>query len=100
MSIKYKISNYRQKLRSAGCSEVTVNRRRANTDPGRLKKAKRCEVNFLPDNPTGQTASSLQKERDALPEEIKRKNPNMAFVDSKMELTFSLRRKEIVVTGL
>ncbi|XP_052010751.1 uncharacterized protein LOC127663284 [Xyrauchen texanus] len=75
MSIKYKIGNYRQKLRSAGCSEVTVNRKRAKEDSRRLKKAKRCEVNFLPDNPVGQTHYSLQKERDALQEEMKRNIP-------------------------
>ncbi|KAI7793899.1 hypothetical protein IRJ41_005945 [Triplophysa rosa] len=79
MSIKYKVGNYCQKLRSVGCSEVA-----------------RCEVNFLPDNPLGQTDSSLQKEKEALQEELKKKRLNMAFVDSKMELTLSLRRKEIV----
>uniref|UniRef100_A0A672MK71 Uncharacterized protein n=1 Tax=Sinocyclocheilus grahami TaxID=75366 RepID=A0A672MK71_SINGR len=81
MNIKYKVGNYRQNLRSVGCSEVAVNQKR---------------INFLPDNPLGQTDSSLQKERDALQEELKKKHLNMAFVDSKMELTFSLRRKEIV----
>lgn len=96
MSIKYKVGNYRQKLRSLGCSEVAVNQKGANEDSRRLKKAKRCEVNFLPDNPLGQTDSSLQKEKEALQEELKKKHLNMAFVDSKMELTFSLRRKEII----
>lgn len=96
MSIKYKVGNYRQKLRSVGCSEVAVNQKRATEDTRQLKKAKRCEVNFLPDNPLGQTDSSLQKEKEALQEELKKKRLNMAFVDSKMELTFSLRRKEIV----
>ncbi|XP_065115909.1 uncharacterized protein [Paramisgurnus dabryanus] len=96
MSIKYKVGNYRQKLRSVGCSEVAVNQRRASEDSRRLKKAKRCEINFLPDIPIGETEYSLQKERDALQEELKKKHLNMAFVDSKMELTFPLRRKEIV----
>nr|XP_054592781.1 sterile alpha motif domain-containing protein 3-like [Nothobranchius furzeri] len=96
MSIIYKMGNYRQKLQSAGCSEVLVNRKRSKHDSRPLKKAKRCEVNFLPDNPTGQTDSSLQKEKDELKEEMQKKHPNMAAVKSKMELTFSLRRKEIV----
>ncbi len=96
MSIKYKVGNYRQKLRMAGCSEVAVNQKRVNNDSRCLKKAKRCEVNFLPDNPVGQTDCSLQKEKDALQEEMKKKHFSMAIVDSKMELTFSLRRKEIV----
>ncbi len=47
-------------------------------------------------NPVGQTDRSLQKEKDALQEEMKERHFSMAIVDSKMELTFSLRRKEIV----
>ncbi|KAK7877712.1 hypothetical protein WMY93_031572, partial [Mugilogobius chulae] len=97
MSLKYKMGNYRHKLSSAGCSEVIVNRKRQASDgERRIKKAKRCEVNFLPDNPTGLTDSSLEHEKDALKEEMKKKNPNKDLVNSKMELTFSLRRKEIV----
>jgi len=57
---------------------------------------KRCEVNFLPDNPVGQTNDSLESERNALQEETKKRHPNNALIDSKMEVTFSLRRKEIV----
>lgn len=53
MSIIYKIGNYRQKLQSGGCSEVLVNRKRAKNDCRPLKKARRCEVNFPPDNPSG-----------------------------------------------
>uniref|UniRef100_A0A9J8BKM6 Uncharacterized protein n=1 Tax=Cyprinus carpio carpio TaxID=630221 RepID=A0A9J8BKM6_CYPCA len=56
----------------------------------------RCEINFLPDNPVGETDYSLQKEKDALQEEMKKKHFSMAVVDSRMDLTFSLRRKEIV----
>uniref|UniRef100_A0AAV2L3K7 BTB domain-containing protein n=2 Tax=Knipowitschia caucasica TaxID=637954 RepID=A0AAV2L3K7_KNICA len=41
--------------------------------------------------------SSLLKEKEALCEEMRKKYPNMAFVESKMEMTFSLRRKEIVM---
>uniref|UniRef100_A0A9J7Y220 Sterile alpha motif domain-containing protein 3 n=1 Tax=Cyprinus carpio carpio TaxID=630221 RepID=A0A9J7Y220_CYPCA len=96
MSIKYKVGNYHQKQRTAGCSEVTVNQKRVNNDSRCLKKAKRCEINFLPDNPVGQTDYSLQREKDALQEEMKKKHFSMAVVDSKMDLTFSLRRKEIV----
>lgn len=99
MSVKFKMGNYRQKLRLAGCSEVAVNRKRQRSDNSEsrcLKKAKRCEANFLPDNPYGQTESSLQKEKESLKEDMKRKYPNMELIESKMEMTFSLRRKEIV----
>ncbi|CAL9690294.1 unnamed protein product [Knipowitschia caucasica] len=100
MSIKFKMGNFREKLRSAGCSEVSVNRKRprsVGSDSRCFKKAKRCEANFLPDNPNGQSDSSLLKEKEALCEEMRKKYPNMAFVESKMEITFSLRRKEIVM---
>lgn len=96
MSIKYKLGNYRQKLRLAGCSEVSVNRKRVAEGKMRIKKAKRYEVNFLPDNPVGQTDKSLESERNALQEETKKILPNKALIDSKMEVTFALRRKEIV----
>ncbi|KAJ0044101.1 hypothetical protein NL108_006824 [Boleophthalmus pectinirostris] len=92
------MGNYRQKLSSAGCSEVLVNRKRQNnTDCRRIKKAKRCEVNFLPDNPSGHSDTSLENEKDALKEEMKKKNKKMDLIQMKMELTFSLRRKEIVM---
>lgn len=83
-SIKYKVGNYCQKQPSVGCSEVAVNQRRANEVSRRLKKAKRCEINFLPDIPIGQTEYFLQKERYALLEELKKEHLNMAFVESKM----------------
>lgn len=43
MSIAFKIGNYRQKLRNAGCEEVKVNERRGNREEGRpsLKKSKK-----------------------------------------------------------
>lgn len=96
MSIKYKLGNYRQKLRMAGCSEVTINQRKDEEKKKGIKKAKKCEVNFLPDNPAGETAESLERVRQALEEETQKKLPNKAFVNSKMELTFAVRRKEIV----
>lgn len=40
MSIKYKVGNYRQKLRLAGCSEVSVNQKLVDKDSRCLKKAK------------------------------------------------------------
>ncbi|XP_062375725.1 uncharacterized protein LOC134063970 [Sardina pilchardus] len=93
----YKVGNYRHKLGAAGCSEVRVNQKRTGDDSrNRLKKARRCEVNFLPDIPTGQTDVTLQNEKAALQEEMTKKYPNHAVVHSKMEQTFALRRKEIV----
>ncbi|XP_060753791.1 uncharacterized protein LOC132864385 [Neoarius graeffei] len=93
----FKVGNYRHKLGAAGCSEVCVNQKRTGEDSrNRLKKAKRCEVNFLPYIPTGQTDLTLQNEKAALQEEMKKRHPNHALINSKMEQTFALRRKEIV----
>ncbi|KAA0725405.1 hypothetical protein E1301_Tti023674 [Triplophysa tibetana] len=97
MSIKYKLGNYRSKLRSAGCNEVSINRKRGGGDrTSTVKKAKRGEVNYLPDHPKGQSDDSLEEERLILVEEIKKKTKNEVLINQKMSLTFSLRRKEIV----
>lgn len=93
----HKVGNYRSKLKETGCNKVMVNKKRGGKD-GRncLKKAKRCEINFLPDIPAGQCNKSLLNEKAALQEEMKKRHHNNAFINTKMELTFSLRRKEIV----
>lgn len=100
MSIKNKLGNYRSKLRQAGCIEVSINqKKRSSEDDGAspsLKRAKRGEINHVPDHPENQNDDSLEEERLALVEEFRKKNKNVAFIRQKMELTFSLRRREIV----
>ncbi|KAG9275027.1 hypothetical protein AMEX_G9499, partial [Astyanax mexicanus] len=100
MSIKFKLGNYRAKLRDAGCSEVNINRKRERGQveglKGRMKKSKRAEVNFLPDHPAGQSDESLEKERVSIVEETRKKRIDATLVRQKMEATFSLRRKEVV----
>uniref|UniRef100_A0A8C1PQT6 Sterile alpha motif domain-containing protein 3-like n=1 Tax=Cyprinus carpio TaxID=7962 RepID=A0A8C1PQT6_CYPCA len=96
MSIKYKLGNYRSKLRSAGCNEVSINRKRGSDGASAVKKAKRGEINYLPDHPKGQSDDSLEEERLILVEEMKKKTKNEVLINQKMSLTFSLRRKEIV----
>ncbi|XP_034557898.1 uncharacterized protein LOC117825987 isoform X1 [Notolabrus celidotus] len=100
-SIKYKLGNYRAKLRQAGCHEVSVNRRRGRSeDPDKggfsLKKPKRGEVNHLPDHPENFDDDTLEDERCVLVDETKKKQKDMELISQKMELTFSLRRKEII----
>ena len=99
-SIKYKIGNYRSKLRGAGCAEVSINRKRSsNEDDGAgstLKRPKRGEMNHVPDHPDNHTDDSLEDQRLAMVEEINKRNKNVALIKQQMELTFSLRRKEIV----
>lgn len=99
MSIKYKLGNYRSKLRQADCIEVSFKKKRSCEDDGAgpsLKRAKRGEINHVPDHPENHNDDSLEDERLALAEECKKKNKNVALIRQKMELTFSLRRREIV----
>ncbi|XP_026003469.1 uncharacterized protein LOC113009410 [Astatotilapia calliptera] len=101
-SIKFKLGNYRSKLSKAGCSEVAVNRKRRGEedDSGSnrfsLKKPKRGEVNFIPDGPENYNDESLENERCILEDEMKKRDKNMALITQKMDITFSLRRKEVV----
>lgn len=101
-SIKFKLGNYRSKLSQAGCSEVAVNRKRRGEedDSGSnrfsLKKPKRGEVNFIPDGPENYNDESLENERCILEDEMKKRDKNMALITQKMDITFSLRRKEVV----
>ncbi|XP_073671408.1 uncharacterized protein [Paramisgurnus dabryanus] len=102
MSLKYKLGNYRSKLRSAGCHEVGINKKRGGDGEDHrksLKKAKREEVNYLPDHPTGQSDDTLEEERLILVEELKKRNKNETLISQKMNLTFSLRRQEVVEVG-
>ncbi|CAL8238231.1 unnamed protein product, partial [Merluccius merluccius] len=99
-SIKYKLGNYRSKLRQAGCNEVNVNKKRKgggeDDSPFTLKKAKRGEVNHVPDYPQHHDDSTLEEERVSLVDEMKKKNRNTTLIEQNMELTFSLRRREVV----
>ncbi|KAI9525254.1 hypothetical protein NQZ68_009934 [Dissostichus eleginoides] len=66
--LKYKMNNFRSKLRGLGCPEVLVNslKRKPAEDqtPARnVKKAKKAEVNYLPPHPQGETSGSLEKKR-------------------------------------
>ena len=100
ISLKYKMANFRSKLRGIGCTEVTINsltnkehdKRSGATN---VKKPRRAEVNYLPQHPTGETTESLEKERVALLSENKKRN-NDHIVTLKMEKTFSYRRQEIL----
>ncbi|KAL3045387.1 hypothetical protein OYC64_013623 [Pagothenia borchgrevinki] len=100
ISLKFKMGNYRTKLRNIGCSELTVNSLKRQQDDQRtsrnqVKKPKRAEVNYYPDYPTGQTKRSLEEERLALLSEV-HKNNNQQVVKDKMERTFAYRRHEVI----
>lgn len=57
-----------------------------------------CDVSFLPDIPAGQTDVILQKWKSFFAgKNTKKKNHNsLALINSKMELTFALRKKTIM----
>ncbi|XP_051996463.1 uncharacterized protein LOC127653711 isoform X2 [Xyrauchen texanus] len=94
MSLKFKMGNYRQKLRNTGCSELDNRRDDGSRVP--QKKPRRSEINFLPDNPVGLDDAALENEREHLELEVKKRNMDITLLNTKMETTFPLRRKEIV----
>ena len=100
ISLKYKMANFRTKLRNIGCSELNVNSLKhkqsgQHTSPNQVKKPRRAEVNFCPDFPVGHTKESLEQERLLLLSEVTKKN-NQQVVKEKMEKTFAYRRHEVI----
>lgn len=76
ISLKYKMDNYRTKMRNIGCPEVTVNalknKSRDECFPAKnVKKAKKAEVNYCPSHPTGETDDSLENLRVELLTDVK-----------------------------
>jgi len=99
-SLKYKLGNFRAKVRHLGIPELNVNclkkKSAADKTAGKnLKKAKKSEVNYLPPHPQGETDASLEKERVELLYEYKKKDNNRV-INEKMAKTFSLRRKDVI----
>lgn len=92
--LKYKMGNYRSKLRSLGCPEVAVNSAK-NKRPAAVKKPKKAEINYLPPHPSGVTIQSLEQERVELLDEVKIRD-NWRNINQKMARTFSYRRQEII----
>ncbi|KAL6485091.1 hypothetical protein MHYP_G00071360 [Metynnis hypsauchen] len=102
-SLKFKMGNYRTKRRKSGSHDVAVNggKRGMNLpdgDPPRknIKKAKKCEINFLPNFPEGHDQTSLEAVRIVLVEEMQKRAPRLITIKQNMDLSFALRRKEVV----
>ncbi|XP_066497026.1 sterile alpha motif domain-containing protein 3-like isoform X2 [Hoplias malabaricus] len=102
-SLKYKMANYRTKRRRSGCLDVTVNAGKrglhsAEGEPANknIKKAKKGELNYLPNFPEGLDQSVLEGARKYLVDEIQKRTPDGPLVKQKMDVTFALRRKEVV----
>ncbi|CAB1454338.1 unnamed protein product [Pleuronectes platessa] len=61
-----------------------------------IKKAKKGELNYLPNFPEGFDQLSLEGARKDLVDEMQKREPNGKPVKQMMDLTFALRRKEVV----
>lgn len=100
ISLKYKMANYRTKMRNIGCAELNVNSLKRKQDDQRtsanqVKKARRAEVNYCPDYPTGQSQETLEEERLSLLSEVTKRN-NQQVIKEKMDKTFAYRRHEVI----
>lgn len=96
-SLKFKMGNFRHKLKEAGCQELNINSRSSSTSGKKtFKKARKSETSFLPGIPEGKTNLSLDEERTAMITEMKKKNVDWKKIQAMMTSTFSLRRKEVV----
>ncbi|XP_041846890.1 uncharacterized protein LOC121643508 [Melanotaenia boesemani] len=100
-SLKYKVGNFRAKVKHLGLPELNVNCRNristADEPPSKsLKRAKKSEVNYLPPHPKSETEETLEKERVELLYEYKRKDNNK-IINEKMAKTFSLRRNDVIL---
>ncbi|XP_049433395.1 uncharacterized protein LOC125889421 [Epinephelus fuscoguttatus] len=77
ISLKYKMANYRTKMRDIGCPEMTVNALKNKSrdecfhSAKNVKKAKKAEVNYCPSHPTGETDDSLENLRVELLTDVK-----------------------------
>lgn len=88
------------KLRSIGCSEVSINSIKNKSQDqchaaSNIKMPRKAEVNYCPQHPKGETSESLERERVQLLTAIKKRNNNKE-VKEKMERTFSYRRQEVI----
>ncbi|KAL3975122.1 hypothetical protein ACER0C_023748 [Sarotherodon galilaeus] len=102
-SLKFKMANYRTKLRKVGFEDVTVNAgKRIKANPvgeyssKNVKRPKRGEANYLPNFPDGHDEIILENARKVIADEIKKKLPDATLISQLMDLTFPLRRQEIV----
>ncbi|XP_039892718.1 uncharacterized protein LOC120736559 [Simochromis diagramma] len=102
-SLKFKMGNYRNDMRKLGHPDVTVNagkRGKCNSDgepPHKnIKKPRKGEVNYLPDFPEGMDSASLETAREAMVDEMKKKSPDVSIIKHAMNITFALRRAEVV----
>lgn len=107
VSLAYKMGNYRQKLVRSGCAEVSINagkKSKYNPDNehphSNIKRARRAEINFLPNFPKGENQASLEHMRLEIIQENGKSEKNLVWIEKLMQTTFALRRQDIVKSEL
>lgn len=97
-SLRWKMGNYRSKLRRAGCLEVSINggKRRGQQPQRNIKRPKMSGINFLPNFPDGEDETSMESKRKEMVEDMKKRHPNASLIAKNMNSTFALRRKELI----
>lgn len=98
-SLKYKMGNYRSKLRSLGFPEVACNSLKNKcpndrTPAKNIKKARKGEVVFLPRYPTGDSKEQQALNRKQLIAESKKKDSTA--IKDLMCKTFAHRRHDVI----
>ncbi|XP_072513078.1 uncharacterized protein [Salminus brasiliensis] len=85
------------------CKVVAVNSgKRSRNNPEsesphcNIKRPRRAEVNYLPNFPRGEDASSLERLRVQVVEEVSKMDKNLQMIERLMQTTYALRRKQII----
>ena len=102
-SLKFKMGNFRTKLARSGCAELSINtgkRSQTNSENehphSNIKRARRAEVNYLPNFPRGEDKASLEQRRQEIVLEMEKTAKNQILIEKLMQTTFALRRQDIV----
>lgn len=97
-NLKFKMGNFRTKMRKLGVPDVSVNagKRGANNPEGEpsrknIKKPKKCELNFLSSYPEGHDDASLENARKELEEEMKKRTPSASVLSQKNGLDVCIK---------
>ncbi|KAE8292617.1 hypothetical protein D5F01_LYC09989 [Larimichthys crocea] len=103
VALKFKMGNYRTRLARSGCVDVSVNAgKRSRTNPendcphSNIKRARRAEVNYLPNFPRGENETTLEEMRVQIIQETEKTERDQILIEKLMHTTFALRRQHIV----
>uniref|UniRef100_A0A0F8ATN7 Sterile alpha motif domain-containing protein 3 n=1 Tax=Larimichthys crocea TaxID=215358 RepID=A0A0F8ATN7_LARCR len=103
VALKFKMGNYRTRLARSGCVDVSVNAgKRSRTNPendcphSNIKRARRAEVNYLPNFPRGENETTLEEMRVQIIQETEKTERDQILIEKLMHTTFALRCQHIV----